>query len=159
MFPKLFAGLLTKLEKMNTATKLGLIALMSIVALWLICKKMAATGGVPLGLPPHVTTAFVPGNGLQDPGYGSGVGSVSPLQEGFIPEAACLGMDEFGKRYPSPPFYQMACQPEPRWNLPLDNRLRHRPIYGAPAELMPECQHRHPMGSIYAPPNEGIKMD
>lgn len=161
MFPKLISKLLTKLEKMSTPLKLSLIAIMSLIALWLVCKKMSSASAASVRPVPSAValqpSAYLSGAGMQNPGYGSGSGSVG--MENFEAEAQCLGMDEFGKHYDSFPFYKMACHPEPQWNLPLDARIRHQPINGAPAETMlPACHHRHPMDSIYAPPNEGISL-
>lgn len=73
--------------------------------------------------------------------------------------ATCLGMDPLGTEYPSSPFFQVACRPEPKWNLPRDARVFHQAMYpcGVPGQCnASKCYKHHPMDSIYAPPNEGI---
>ena len=75
--------------------------------------------------------------------------------------AGCLGYDALGTEYPSAPFYQVACKPEPKWNLPRDARMFHQAMYpcGVPGECNESrCYKHHPMDTIYAPPNEGIMM-
>lgn len=179
IFRKFFSDVVSKLEKLSTPTKLALIAAMSLIAVWLVCKKMTANALAASfaevhqqqPVPAMTGTAYYPGMGFQDPGYGSGVGSIGAMTETFdtdvnapgVGQAACLGMDEFGKQYPSMPFYQISCAPEPEWNLPLDNRLRHQPVYPVqPADEVNAragCHRHHPMDTIYAPPNEGILLN
>ena len=110
--------------------------------------------------------AFIPGAYYQDPGYpdpariGSGQGSIGASLEGFTPD--CLGRDPLGTQYPNTNMmpYQIACRPEPVWNLPRDWRVQQQAMYpcgGVPGQNSPpKCQKRHPMDSIYTPPNEGI---
>lgn len=102
---------------------------------------------------------FIPGAHYQDPGYGSGQGSIGATLEGFTSE--CLGQDPLGTEYPSSDLmpYQVACRPEREWNLPRDWRVQMQAMYpcGVPGQQSaPTCQKRHPMDSIYAAPNEGI---
>jgi len=73
--------------------------------------------------------------------------------------AGCLGLDPTGTEYPSTNFYQVACHPEPKWNLPRDARMFHQAMYpcGVPGQCNESrCSKHHPMDTIYAPPNEGI---
>lgn len=108
---------------------------------------------------PARPTEYVPAAHYQDPGYGSGQGSIGAVMEGFTSE--CLGYDPLGTEYPSTDMmpYQVACRKEPLWNLPRDARLARQAMYpcGVPGQAGPaECQRRHPMDSVYAPPNEGV---
>lgn len=106
------------------------------------------------------STAWIPGASFHDPGYESGQGSLGAVYEGFL--AGCLGRDVGPKEYPQKPFYQVACRDEPQWNLPRDARMFHQAKYpcGVPGQCgTPKCQRRHPMDSIYAPPNEGIDVN
>lgn len=73
--------------------------------------------------------------------------------------SGCLGHDALGTEYPSAPFHQVACKPEPKWNLPRDARVFHQAMYpcGVPGQCNEsKCYKHHPMDTIYAPPNEGI---
>ncbi len=114
---------ISRLEKMSTLTKLALIAVMSLIAVWLVCKKVSRPVVVP----------------------------VAPVAEAFVPEVGCMKQDGLGVQYDSPPFYQMACHPETQFNLPQDARLRHRALYPAVVTgEVEECHQRHPMDTIYA---------
>ena len=116
-------------------------------------------------------TDIVRAGGYQDPGYGSGQGSIGASYEGFgadgyRPEeftSGCLGHDATGTEYPnSPPFHQMACKPEPKWNLPRDARVFHQAKYpcGVPGQCdKSSCYKHHPMDTVFTPPNEGIMMN
>ncbi len=109
--------------------------------------------------PDAKSAAFVPGGGYQDPGYGSGQGSVGAVHETFT--ADCLGM---GKPTDDNNFmpYQVACQAEPIWNLPRDARIQHQAMYpcGVPGQQGPStCKRSHPMDTIYSPPNEGVYVN
>jgi hypothetical protein len=158
-FKKFLSDVISKLEKLSMPTKLAFIAAVSLIAVWLVCKQMtakavaAAAAAAAMDKPLTNGTAYLPGMGFQDPGYGSGVGSIG----------AMTGMDEFGKQYPSMPFYQVSCAPEPQWNLPLDARLRHQPVFPVRSadevNASASCHRHHPMDTIYAPPNEGIMLN
>ncbi len=111
----------------------------------------------PCNFPVH-TAAYIPGGTFQDPGYGSGSGSIGAVYEGFNVE--CLGLNKPIQCNNMMP-YQVACQPQEVFNLPRDARMDHQPMYpcGIPGQLdAPKCQRRHPMDSVYAPPNEGFLM-
>jgi len=104
---------------------------------------------------------LIPAGGYQDPGYGSGQGSISATYEGFT--ASCLGRDLAGTEYPNneSKFIQMACKPEPKWNLPRDARIYHQPKYpcGVPGQCEEaSCNKHHPMDTVFSPPNEGLLM-
>ena len=112
-------------------------------------------------LPDEGQTDFIPGGGYQDPGYGSGQGSISASYEGFT--ASCLGRDLAGTEYPNneSKFVQMACKPEPKWNLPRDARIFHQPKFpcGVPGQCdESSCVKHHPMDTVFAPPNEGLML-
>jgi hypothetical protein len=182
MFGNFLGGILDKLKKIDNNTKLIAIAVMVVIATWLVCKKVSgdvpalgsllpqpyggapsepvATEQIPPAKLPFIQTVdYVPGAYLEDPGYGSGVGSIGAVKEGFTPE--CLGLNGIVD-YPDTPFYQVACDQKYKfdWNLPLDYRMQHRAMYGEPNGVAtPKCQRRHPMNSIYAPPNEGIDLE
>lgn len=106
---------------------------------------------------PVQTAAYVPGGSFEDPGHGSGSGSVGSVYEGF--DVECLGLNKQWEDNMMP--YQVARQPQEVFNLPRDARAEHQAIYpcGVPGQLNPaKCQRRHPMDSVYAPPNEGIAL-
>ena len=94
-------------------------------------------------------------------GYGSWTPEEQDEEKKENFTAACLGLDTTGTEYPSSKFYQVACHPEPKWNLPRDARMFHQAMYpcGVPGQCNESrCYKHHPMDTIYAPPNEGIMM-
>lgn len=102
---------------------------------------------------------FVPGGNYQDPGYGSGQGSIGATYENFT--ADCLGMKQPMDDNNFMP-YQVACRKEPLWNLPRDWRVQQQAMYpcGVPGQQRaPTCKRAHPMDSIYQSPNEGIYLN
>jgi hypothetical protein len=106
---------------------------------------------------PARTAAHVSGGTFQDPGYGSGSGSLGAVYEGFNVE--CLGLNQPNKGNDINPYQVSNCYKEPIWNLPRDARAEHQAVYpcGVPGQMgPPKCQRRHPMDSIYHPPNEGV---
>ena len=127
---------------------------------------------------PEGHTDYIPGGSYQDPGYFQNLhdgnviqygkhGSIGATYEGFgadswRPEqftAGCLGHDPMGTEYPSSKFHQVACKPEPKWNLPRDARVFHQAMYpcGVPGQCNEsKCYKHHPMDSVFSPPNEGI---
>lgn len=161
MLSKFLEKVLNKLEKLPTSTKLLFIAASAVLAVWLLCNKM--NGAEPFEvfaedqnvvvLPNPETGEWVPGGGHQDPGYGSGQGSIGPMKETFL--AGCLGRDIEPKTYGSFPFVQYACRKEPLYNLPRDARRRHQAMFPR-TETEKICSRHHPMDTIYSPPNEGL---
>lgn len=117
-------------------------------------------------------TGLIPGGGYQDPGYGQGQGSIGAAYEGFDGgwasregfTAQCLGQNPgVAVEYPSMEdairATQQACYPEPKWNLPRDFRRQRQPVYPCQGcDRAAGCHPRHPMDSIYAPPNEGAVL-
>lgn len=149
---------------MKSPLKLALTLIVAFIAMWIIFKTLEKKRMQRIMLDASIIksdSGYVPGSGFEDAGYGSGVGSIGMRQEGFDAgftneRAGCPEHDLF-KQYPSMPFVQVGCAAEPEWNLPYDARLRHRPVYPIPQGKL-ICQHRHPMDSVYAPPNEGFDI-
>lgn len=106
---------------------------------------------------PAKTAAQISGGTFEDPGYGSGSGSLGAVYEGFNVE--CLGLNKPNEGNNFNPYQVSNCYKEPIWNLPRDAREEHQAMYpcGVPGQMgAPKCQRRHPMDSIYHPPNEGV---
>jgi hypothetical protein len=171
MLSKFLDKIITKLEKLPMSTKVLFIAASALIAVWLLCNKMNGNTpkimenwsedpivvvGEPRFIGSQATGAWVPGAAYQDPGYGSGQGSIGPMKETFL--AGCLGRDVEPKTYGSFPFVQYACRKEPLYNLPRDARLRHQAMYPARDhhDNTTMCAKHHPMDTIYSPPNEGL---
>lgn len=169
----MFSKMKKTMKSLAISPKMVLTVVVAGVALWIVFKKMQRKRMMMLPEPDDrwmseagsIDTSdngYIPGSGFQDAGYGSGIGSIGPHQEGFEAgfddeTAGCPEHDLF-KQYPSMPFVQAACKKEPDWNLPYEARLKHRPMYEFP-EGRTICQKRHPMDSVYAPPNEGFDLD
>jgi hypothetical protein len=146
LFAKPLGKLITKLEKLGTPTKLALIAIMSLIAVWLVCKKVSKETFDPQRVNP--ATLYRP-VGLHALPPLPALPALPASAEHFEPEVGCLKQDGLGVEYESMPFYQMACKPETQFNLPLDARLRHQPLYDH-LLFAPECHHRHPMDTLFA---------
>ena len=150
----------------KSPVKLALTLVVAFIAMWIVFKTLEQQRRQRMmaAQPAMITTSdvgFIPGSGFQDAGYGSGVGSIGARPEGFEAgfqegTAGCPEHDLI-RKYPSMPFVQVGCKPEPEWNLPYDARMQHRPMYPIP-EGNQICQRRHPMDSVYQPPNEGFDL-
>lgn len=168
MMSKFLDKVITKLEKLPMSTKILFIAASALIAVWLLCNKMNGKTPkimenwsedpivvVPEMIGTQATGAWVPGSAYQDPGYGSGSGSIGPMKESFL--AGCLGRDIEPRTYKNVPFVQYACRKHPLYNLPRDARLRHQAMYPRKEHHGEHiCAKHHPMDTIYSPPNEGV---
>lgn len=167
MFTKLFAS--SKKARIILSVAIGLVLLF---LYFKICTGDRCSIRKAVGLPeaesklfqfPIKGHAYVQGGGYEDPGYGSGSGSIGAQHEGYMLEenfndVECLGLNKPVEMNDFMP-YKVSCNKEPEWNLPRDARVEHQAMYphaGDGAKTV--CKRAHPMDTIYHVPNEGIML-